>query len=326
MAIINIINERTETDSGSDLDIFGNDMSNSSVTNTVNERIETELLEPQSTNLVTYSEDFSQLTSKTNITITDNQVISLDGSLNAASIIDNSVNGIHRTYTIYSSSAASGQVVSHSVFAKAKEQEWFQLSTGGDTNDQFANYDLKNGVIGNSSSSANAKMENYGNGWYRCILSATTSTNNANLAALLTLINNSDINQRGPSYAGNGQGVYVYGLQIEVGTHATSYIPTSGYPVTREAEVCKEAFTNETNQNGISVISNTLNERVETDNGSTLDVFGNNMSNSNIVNTIIERVIGVTYIQTLLNALRSRATYFENEDCTTDTLTNLENI
>jgi hypothetical protein len=42
MAIINIINERTETDSGSDLDIFGNNMSNSSVTNTVNERTETD--------------------------------------------------------------------------------------------------------------------------------------------------------------------------------------------------------------------------------------------------------------------------------------------
>jgi hypothetical protein len=44
-------------------------------------------------------------------------------------------------------------LVAHSIFAKAKEHKWFQLSTGGNTNDQWANFDLENGVIGNSSSS-----------------------------------------------------------------------------------------------------------------------------------------------------------------------------
>ena len=107
------------------------------------------LLEPQRANLVTYSEDISQITSQSNITITDNQVISPDGTLNAASFIDNSTNGVHRAFTNYSSSIASGQLVSHSIFAKAKEHKWFQLSTGGNTNDQWANFDLENGVIRN---------------------------------------------------------------------------------------------------------------------------------------------------------------------------------
>jgi len=197
------------------------------------------LLEPERTNLIPYSEDFSQLTTKSNITITDNQVISPDGSLNAASIIDNSVNGVHRAFTNYTSSVASGQVVSHSVFAKAKEHKWFQLSTGGNTNDQWANFDLENGVIGNSSSSANPIMEYYGNGWYRCILFATTSANNASLAGLITLTNNLDATLRSPSYSGSNGGVFIFGLQIEQGSFPTSYIKSnSGSPTTRAAELC----------------------------------------------------------------------------------------
>ena len=195
------------------------------------------ILEPQRTNLVTYSEDISQLASQSNITITDNQVISPDGTLNAASFIDNSTNGVHRAFTNYSSSIASGQLVSHSIFAKAKEHKWFQLSTGGNTNDQWANFDLENGVIGNSSSSANPIIENYGNGWYKCILFATTSTTNASLAGLITLTNNLDAISRSPSYSGgNGEGVYIFGLQIEQGSYPTSYIPTNGSSVTRSAE------------------------------------------------------------------------------------------
>ena len=198
--------------------------------------------EPQRTNSVSYSEDFSQLSSQSNVTISINQIISPEGSLNASSLIDNSVNGVHRAFSIYGTSIASGQLISHSVFAKAKEHNWFQLSTGGSTNDQWANFDLENGVIGNSSSSANPIIENYGNGWYRCILFATTSANNASLAGLLTLINNLDLTSRSPSYSGSNGGVYVFGLQLEVGSYPTSYIRSnSGSATTRLADVANNA-------------------------------------------------------------------------------------
>jgi hypothetical protein len=201
------------------------------------------LLEPERRNLVQYSEDFSQLSSQSNVTITDNQVISPDGTQNAASFIDNGTGGVHRAFSVYSSTIASGQLVAHSIFAKAKEHKWFQLSTGGNTNDQWANFDLENGVIGNSSSSANPIIENYGNGWYRCILFATTSANNASVAGLLTLTNNLDVTSRSPSYSGNGEGVYIFGLQIEQGSYPTSYIPNYGTALgaTRSAESCNNA-------------------------------------------------------------------------------------
>ena len=135
----------------------------------------------------------------------------------------------------------------------------------------------------------------------------------------------------------------VYNVSTYAGTRFSKYIVSTGvdfriYSSTnngviyvdnvsvKQVDVNTESFTNETNQNGVSVINNTVNQRVETDNGSDLDLFGNDMSNSNIVNTIVERVIGLTYIQSLINALRDRADNFENEQCTKDTLTNLENI
>jgi len=135
----------------------------------------------------------------------------------------------------------------------------------------------------------------------------------------------------------------VYDVSTYAGTRFSKYIVSTGvdfriYSSTnngviyvdnvsvKQVDVNTESFTNETNQNGVSVINNTVNQRVETDNGSDLDLFGNDMSNSNIVNTIVERVIGLTYIQSLINALRDRADNFENEQCTKDTLTNLENI
>ena len=209
------------------------------------------LLEPSRKNEVTYSEDFSKLSSVSNLTITINQAISPDGSLTASSIIDNATLGVHRTFTVYSTTIPTSTAVTHYVFAKKKEHKWFQLSTGGNTNDRWANFDLENGIIGNSSASANAEINDYGNGWYRCSIQATSTATNASMAGLLTLTNNEDVTSRSPSYSGSVGGVYVWGLQIEQGSYATSYIPTSGSSVTRSADVCNGAEADFNSSEGV---------------------------------------------------------------------------
>ena len=240
------------------------------------------ILEPARTNVVQYSKDFTQLSSQSNVTISLNQIISPEGSLNASSFIDNSASGVHRAFTVYSSSIASGQLVSHSIFAKAKEHKWFQLSTGGNTNDQWANFDLENGIIGNSSSSANPIIENYGNGWYRCILFATTSANNASLAGLVTLTNNLDATSRSPSYSGSNKGVYVFGLQIEQGSYATSYIPTNGESggVTRSAETANGAGNSTTFNDSEGVLMVEISGFVDTDNYRMISINAGDSANT----------------------------------------------
>lgn len=194
------------------------------------------LLEPSRTNFELHSEYLDAATVKDNVTITLNTTTSPEGVDNASSLADNATSGIHRFYSVPSTTAASGATITHSIFAKANSHSWFQLSSGGQTNDQWANFDLTNGVIGNESASANADIQPMGNGWYRCVINSTTSASSALVATIPTLTNDTDSATRSPSYSGSGNGVFVYGLQVELGSYHTSYIPTYGASAQRNED------------------------------------------------------------------------------------------
>ena len=87
------------------------------------------ILEPQRTNLFTYSQTFQGWSNLgTNTTTVQNNAISPDGSLNALKIkgsSDNSNNGLAESFTITSG------VQSYSIFAKAGEVNILQVGFGG---------------------------------------------------------------------------------------------------------------------------------------------------------------------------------------------------
>jgi hypothetical protein len=68
------------------------------------------------------------------------------------------------------------------------------------------------------------KIENYGNGWYRC--SITQSYSSSETAIQWSFDSNTNINN-----------FYLWGAQLEAGSYATSYIPTTSASVTRNADV-----------------------------------------------------------------------------------------
>ena len=183
------------------------------------------ILEPQSTNLVTYSEDFSDASwNKINSSITSNITTSPNGTNNASKLVEDSSNSTHLIF-LYS----QPQNNSYSVFAKKGEKKWILLTSHGtsapEARGQF--FDLENGIVGEGGD-ANGKIEDYGNGWYRC----STEANAASSLFTVMLAEGDGVF----SYQGNGtDGVYIYGAQ-HTDTNLSSYIPTNGSAVTRSAE------------------------------------------------------------------------------------------
>ena len=190
------------------------------------------LLEPSRTNLVTYSEDFSNaFWLIQNASVILNNAISPDGTLNATKLVENASNSTHRILN-GAGLTVSGNV-SMSIFAKKGERNWIRLTNN---NIQGAFFDLENGIIGDITSGFDAKIQSYGNGWYRCSISQLSVANER----IGVYVSTDGVNT---TYQGDGtSGVYIYGAQLESNSsYPTSYIPTSGTIGTRSAETCNNA-------------------------------------------------------------------------------------
>jgi hypothetical protein len=190
------------------------------------------LLEPQRTNLIPHSEYFNY---PSNSLLTFNSIASPEGLVNAVKIVENTNTNIHGiSKTSVFPTNASAVVYTISVFAKKNQRDFLQIQTYADSTSINSNgFDLTNGTI--TGDSTNHKIEDYGNGWYRCsfTVSITQSTGGYNFIRIaIGKVNNSFY------YTGdNTSGLYLYGFQFEEGSYATSYIPTYGTSVTRNGEV-----------------------------------------------------------------------------------------
>ena len=192
------------------------------------------LLEPQRTNLATYSNDFTDASwVKSFTSITGNTTTSPNGETNAHTF---TADGTVASHTLQKAlSLTSGTTYSISIFAKKGTNNFIQLTASAalfGTN-FYANYDLNNGVLGTVGSSATATIVSLSNGWYRCTITGVAiATILSNIAA--TIISSStSIRLESNSLSTS---VFIYGAQVEQGSYATSYIPTTSASVTRIAD------------------------------------------------------------------------------------------
>jgi hypothetical protein len=160
------------------------------------------LLEPERINVALYSEDFSNgVYTQINGSVATNTAISPDGTQNAD------------TWTATSGSAqlqgvvtvASGVQYTMSIYLKRKTGTG-QVSLRG---------------VSNTSTPITITDE-----WQRYSVTLTSTDTSGRYGVLLL---------------NSGDEVYVWGAQLEAGSYATSYIPTSGTIETRSAETCNGA-------------------------------------------------------------------------------------
>jgi hypothetical protein len=197
------------------------------------------LLEPQRTNLITFSEQLNNAAwISGEITITANNTNSPDGYVNADKVVSNTNNALHFIGPALTA-FVSGTAYTSSVFVKKDTGRYFQLlyGSGGFGVTQYANFDLQLGTVTFQGAAASAKIDNFGNGWYRCAITSTSTQNFSDscYSAIIT----SGTAARAESHS-TALSYWVYGYQIEAGSYVSSYIPSLGSSVTRLADLAQK--------------------------------------------------------------------------------------
>jgi hypothetical protein len=187
------------------------------------------LIEESRTNLVTYSDDFSNVAwAKVNVSVTPASTAAPDGTSNGSKLIANTASSAHFIQEAFTVSNAT--VYTFSIYAKQGEYSTIAIASSGGAATNQAVVNLTTGVV----TGGTATTQSVGNGWWRISVPYTTNATTLTLNAYV--INGTAFADR--NTAGDGtSGIYIYGAQLEAGAFPTSYIPTSGATATRAADL-----------------------------------------------------------------------------------------
>jgi len=209
------------------------------------------LVEPSAQNLAFHSESWVSgnnwtLTDATNVT---GATSAPNGNATANALSPTAASGSHFVFSNGTTTVSytSGTIYTQSALFKAgtgAAGQFVQLTfpSARFTQTGYANFDLIAGtvsVVSGSSADANraARIENYGDGWYRCIFTATCNSTGTGAGLIISLITSTG-SGRTPTFTGvTGDVLYGWGAQVESGSIPTSYIPTTTGAVSRAADV-----------------------------------------------------------------------------------------
>jgi hypothetical protein len=186
---------------------------------------------------------------------------------------------------------SSGTTYTSSFFAKKAERDqvYILIPTSVAATRTVVVFNLTTGVssVVSGSSATSHSMVDYGNGWYRCIATFTTTAVGTNL---IGIYNGAE------DYAGTTDfGLFLYGLMNEAGSYASSYVNTLAASVTRGADACSKT--------GISSL-------IGQTEGTLFVEFENNANFNSNIDRIISISDGTSSNRLYLAKLSSGASYF----------------
>ena len=212
----------------------------------------------QEQNLLQYSEAINDsYWTKTRTTVTANALEAPDGTVTAELLSeDTSSNNTHilRQATPADVPQTAGKSYVFSGYLKAGGRHRARIRF--ESSAHQADIDLTAGTITNNGFSS-VSLTDEGNGWFRFAGVQTADATNDPLIQIM-LRNDSGLT----SYAGDGSsGLYVWGLQLEVGTSPSTYHRTEGAPyygegATPKGLLIEEARTNLAPNSDNFVVSN----------------------------------------------------------------------
>lgn len=202
------------------------------------------LVEESRTNKVLWSQDLSNAAwTKSNAVVTANVALAPDGTLTAAKLDEAATALFHAAYQTISGSVVAGSTNAVSICVKQGERRYAQVSY--DTNDgvgAYANVDLQTGAVTQSGVLGTGTLTSVAvaaltNGWYRVALVGVAGAAATSGRPFVAPIPLGTTPWASATTGVVGNGIYVWGGQLEAGAFATSYIPTTGAAATRAADV-----------------------------------------------------------------------------------------
>jgi hypothetical protein len=203
------------------------------------------LIEEQRVNMLFPSVPDTTVWSGGTATVTIGAGTAPDGTATATQVAETTANAMHYVVRSPIATTSTGPQTL-SLYAKANGTRYLQVSlddSGSGTIGGYATFDLQAGVVSGALTArgaaviGTAAIQSAGNGFYRCSITVTTTGAALNDRVLL-MLSNVGAPAFSPSYVGNAaNSLLLWGVQLEVGAFATSYIPTTAAAVTRSADL-----------------------------------------------------------------------------------------
>ena len=217
-----------------------------------------------------------------------------EGGTNARKlVVGGAVNGTAASFITDNTSITSGVTYTQSLWAKENAAGNFystvQIAPSTGFTQAYRNFDLSNGTLGSGDiPEGDCKIEKYPNGWYRVSVTATaTQTVSGRMAIALA---DSPTSGRIPQISvgsANNDGIYIWGVQLEVGTFPTSLIKTSGSSATRAADLAIAPVTGKDFYNfneGTYLVEGIINATLPANTFGGIFGIGSGGGNSNFLN------------------------------------------